>query len=431
MCRLGEFRFLDLFISWGFFIWFLPKTVFLLGFFLPLHSASTDFFETPSRIHRLRGTILATHPTTGTVEVVFDETFIGGNTLHGLCKNGRGRVVRWTDLLAVDAANVVEPRSPGEIAEEKRKKEEARVALLAYNRAVAAKEREDRRLEQKQEKASASSSSQKDEATRARKAAKKQAKKEAKKQSKLAKEPILAVKQLLKRKPVSKEKEHLQNLLKNATVKKTTTGKAASQSTAPKNPKEAAHLQKLFSNVKVASAASVPASASEAASAKESAHLQKLLANANKKPASATSSAPATQPQQAQQRAMAPPMMMGPRPGMVPMMIMPRGMPMGMPMMPNMVPGIPNMVSYFRGCISSRIEAPAHVFVLDFHFPLQNTLVPSHADDGGSSAPRHDAVQTQRRQWRRYARDWPHAHRWQPWPHAHRRCTVQRRGIFK
>ena len=39
-------------------------------------------------------------PTTGTLEVVFDKTFIGGNTLHGLCKNGRGRV-SWTDLLAV------------------------------------------------------------------------------------------------------------------------------------------------------------------------------------------------------------------------------------------------------------------------------------------------------------------------------------------
>ena len=58
----------------------------------------------------LRGTIVGLHPTTGTVEVIFDTTFIGGNTLHGVCANGRGRVVKWTDLLAVDASNVKVPK---------------------------------------------------------------------------------------------------------------------------------------------------------------------------------------------------------------------------------------------------------------------------------------------------------------------------------
>ena len=59
----------------------------------------------------LRGTIIALHPTTGTVEVLFDTTFIGGNTLHGVCDNGRGRVVKWTDLVAVDATSVKAPRA--------------------------------------------------------------------------------------------------------------------------------------------------------------------------------------------------------------------------------------------------------------------------------------------------------------------------------
>merc|ERR1719399_2666129 len=41
----------------------------------------------------LRGTVVATHPTTGCVEVVFDRDFIGGTSLHGMCSNGRGRLI--------------------------------------------------------------------------------------------------------------------------------------------------------------------------------------------------------------------------------------------------------------------------------------------------------------------------------------------------
>lgn len=35
------------------------------------------------------GTVVAIHGHSGCVEVVFDEEFIGGSTLHGMCSNYR------------------------------------------------------------------------------------------------------------------------------------------------------------------------------------------------------------------------------------------------------------------------------------------------------------------------------------------------------
>ena len=51
-----------------------------------------------------RGTIVAIHEaaTTGSVEVVMDEEFVGGNTLQGACSNFRGRLCRWAHLLKVE-----------------------------------------------------------------------------------------------------------------------------------------------------------------------------------------------------------------------------------------------------------------------------------------------------------------------------------------
>lgn len=37
----------------------------------------------------LWGTVVACHSHSGCVEVVFDEEFIGGGTLHGMCSNYR------------------------------------------------------------------------------------------------------------------------------------------------------------------------------------------------------------------------------------------------------------------------------------------------------------------------------------------------------
>lgn len=51
-----------------------------------------------------RGTVVAIHEaaTTGSVEVVMDEEFVGGNTLQGACSNFRGRLCRWAHLLKVE-----------------------------------------------------------------------------------------------------------------------------------------------------------------------------------------------------------------------------------------------------------------------------------------------------------------------------------------
>lgn len=278
---------------------------------------------------RLRGTIVATHPTTGTLEVVFDHSFIGGNTLHGLCKNGRGRVVRWTDLLAVDASNIVEPKSPAEIAEEKRKKEEEREALLAYNRQVAANQQEEKKRERLKKGADVRNNgkNQKTEADKAAAAARK-AEKKAKKKADAQKDgkTKIVVKQLLKRPPMSSEKLHLQNLMKNAGVNKGSAAVKSASGTSSNKQKEVDHLHKLFSNATVESSA-----ADKPMKASESAHLEKLLANAGAQPAQ--------QPQSSPMMAMGPSTIgaMMPSSAVAPLMV---------PIIPAVVPIMPNMVSF-------------------------------------------------------------------------------------
>lgn len=69
-----------------------------------------------------RGTVIGIHEaaTTGSVEVVMDEEFIGGTSLQGHCANFRGKLCLWSQLLRVEAANTVETQKPNkkkEIAE--------------------------------------------------------------------------------------------------------------------------------------------------------------------------------------------------------------------------------------------------------------------------------------------------------------------------
>jgi len=47
----------------------------------------------------LGGTVVATHASTGCVEVVFDTDFVGGTSLYGSCGNRRGKLLPWTQLL--------------------------------------------------------------------------------------------------------------------------------------------------------------------------------------------------------------------------------------------------------------------------------------------------------------------------------------------
>jgi len=47
----------------------------------------------------LKGTLVAIHPSTGNVEVVFDGFFADGTTLHGMCSRGRGSFMPWAYLL--------------------------------------------------------------------------------------------------------------------------------------------------------------------------------------------------------------------------------------------------------------------------------------------------------------------------------------------
>ena len=49
----------------------------------------------------LRGTVVSIHPSTSCVEVVMDAEFIGGQNLNGLCKKGRGRLVKWSEVLSL------------------------------------------------------------------------------------------------------------------------------------------------------------------------------------------------------------------------------------------------------------------------------------------------------------------------------------------
>lgn len=47
----------------------------------------------------LKGTVIALHMSTGFVEVIFDEEFVGGKNLHGACSAFRGRLCPWSGLL--------------------------------------------------------------------------------------------------------------------------------------------------------------------------------------------------------------------------------------------------------------------------------------------------------------------------------------------
>ena len=48
----------------------------------------------------LWGTVVACHSHSGCVEVVFDEEFIGGSTLHGMCSNYRYRTIYFGAFLS-------------------------------------------------------------------------------------------------------------------------------------------------------------------------------------------------------------------------------------------------------------------------------------------------------------------------------------------
>jgi len=49
----------------------------------------------------LWGTVVALHPHSACVEVLFDEEFMGGVTLGGLCSNHRGKLVPWSSVIVV------------------------------------------------------------------------------------------------------------------------------------------------------------------------------------------------------------------------------------------------------------------------------------------------------------------------------------------
>jgi len=49
----------------------------------------------------LGGTVVATHASTGCVEVLFDSEFIGGTSLYGACGNNRGKLLPWSQLLNI------------------------------------------------------------------------------------------------------------------------------------------------------------------------------------------------------------------------------------------------------------------------------------------------------------------------------------------
>ena len=57
----------------------------------------------------MRGVVVAIHPTTGCVEVVFDAEFIGGKDLNGLCTRGRGRLVKWSEMLSLTRPEEARP----------------------------------------------------------------------------------------------------------------------------------------------------------------------------------------------------------------------------------------------------------------------------------------------------------------------------------
>jgi hypothetical protein len=94
------------------------SALYLEGSTLPtdvLHHADGESPELGDRVVNLcanglpfgaRGTIVGIHEeSTGCVEVVMDEEFIGGSTLQGNCSNFRGKLCVWNHLLKVNASD--------------------------------------------------------------------------------------------------------------------------------------------------------------------------------------------------------------------------------------------------------------------------------------------------------------------------------------
>jgi len=54
----------------------------------------------------LKGTVVIVHSSTGYVEVIFDEEFIGGRSLQGNCSQFRGRLCPWSGLLRIPDTQV-------------------------------------------------------------------------------------------------------------------------------------------------------------------------------------------------------------------------------------------------------------------------------------------------------------------------------------
>jgi len=66
----------------------------------------------------LGGTVVAAHPSTGCVEVIFDEEFVGGTSLYGACGPNRGKLLPWNQLLNISkpTPRVLGPAKPQENA---------------------------------------------------------------------------------------------------------------------------------------------------------------------------------------------------------------------------------------------------------------------------------------------------------------------------
>lgn len=64
----------------------------------------------------LWGTVVACHSHSGCVEVVFDEEFIGGSTLHGMCSNYRYRTIYILRRIFVVVINQPSQTSTGNVA---------------------------------------------------------------------------------------------------------------------------------------------------------------------------------------------------------------------------------------------------------------------------------------------------------------------------
>ena len=52
----------------------------------------------------LQGTVISTHGDSNCVEVVFDEEFLGGTTLGGVCSSRRGKLIPWGKVLQISGA---------------------------------------------------------------------------------------------------------------------------------------------------------------------------------------------------------------------------------------------------------------------------------------------------------------------------------------